>query len=160
MIPNESGWQPGHAPTARSLGMLDPMHEGPAAVIQGTLLWTADGEIPVEYLTPGDRVITRLGGLQRIAAIESLTAVVARVRVAAGALGKTLPDVPITLLATQAVRLGGRRTGPPRTVRAGDLVAERLAFDLGTGPAMIFHIHLAQADTLYAGGLELISAPT
>lgn len=27
----------------------------------GTLVFTADGEIPVEYLEPGDRIVTRAG---------------------------------------------------------------------------------------------------
>ncbi len=159
MTPYEFGWQPGHTPTARPAGLVDPVHQGPAAVIQGTRLWTADGEIPVEYLNPGDRVITRLGGMQRIAAIESLTAVVPLVRIMAGALSKTRPEAPITLLATQALRLGGRGGSGPRTLRAWDLVAEDRAFDLGPAPASLFHIHLPETDTLYAGGIELITGP-
>lgn len=37
----------------------DSMHNG--RLSEGTIIYTMDGALPVEYLVPGDRIITRSG---------------------------------------------------------------------------------------------------
>ena len=37
--------------------------QGPVGLVRGSLVWTADGALPVEYLVRGDKVVTRHGGL-------------------------------------------------------------------------------------------------
>ena len=36
------------------------MHAG---IVAGSIIFTAEGEIPVEYLSPGDKVVTRDSGM-------------------------------------------------------------------------------------------------
>lgn len=37
----------------------------------GTLIMTSDGEMPVEYLSPGDRIVTHDAGLVRLARVQA-----------------------------------------------------------------------------------------
>ena len=34
-----------------------------AGIVAGSIIFTAEGEIPVEYLSPGDKVVTRDSGM-------------------------------------------------------------------------------------------------
>ena len=36
------------------------MHAG---IVAGSIIFTSDGEIPVDYLSPGDKVVTRNAGM-------------------------------------------------------------------------------------------------
>lgn len=58
----------------------------------GTVVLTLRGEVAVEDLVAGDRVITRDNGAQPLRAVEAVAARVAPVRVAAGSLGHNRPD--------------------------------------------------------------------
>ena len=159
MIPYETGRLSGHAPATHPIGVLPPVPRGPAGLIQGTTLWTADGEIPVEFLSAGDRVITRRAGIQRLSAVETISAVLSQVRIAARALGDNVPEAPVLLPAEQTIFLGGPRGSKGAMIRAGDLVERGLAEDTGTGPATVFLLQLDQPDTLYASGLEVVTLP-
>ena len=57
----------------------------------GTVVLTLRGEVAVEELVPGDRVITRDAGAQTLRAVEAAAARVAPVRIAAGSLGHNRP---------------------------------------------------------------------
>ena len=61
-----------------------------AGLAQGTRVATPGGEVPVERLVRGDRVVTKAGPLRMIVA-EARSARVAPVRIAPGALGGGLP---------------------------------------------------------------------
>jgi hypothetical protein len=51
---------PANAPRKRlQIKDIIPTHTG--GITQGTRVLTADGDMPVEYLEPGDRIITRAG---------------------------------------------------------------------------------------------------
>lgn len=69
----------------------------------GTLVMTLDGALPVEHLSPGDRVITRAGALR----LRGITVTVAQdadiVAVAQGALGHDRPGRALMLPAAQPV---------------------------------------------------------
>ena len=52
-----------------------PAAEAPAGIVTGTRVLTLDGEMPVEFLTPGDRVITQgVGNLKQGSAIKPVPA--------------------------------------------------------------------------------------
>ena len=53
------GRQSGRA-TAR-LQVADLISSFDKGLVQGTVVMTADGALPVEYLEPGDRIVTRSG---------------------------------------------------------------------------------------------------
>jgi hypothetical protein len=68
----------------------------------GTVVMTAAGALPVEYLSPGDRVITR-AGLRRVVDVVVTQGMTDVVRIAASALGHGRPADDVTLAANQTV---------------------------------------------------------
>ena len=82
---------------------------------RGTVVMTAGGEVPVEALRPGDRLVTRERGT---VVLKSVTPVDGPVCViAAGSLGRARPDRDTVVAADQHIALPG---GDP-AARAGDL---------------------------------------
>lgn len=56
-------------------------------ILAGTGIYTADGVIPVEHLSPGDRIITRNNGISRLKQVRSGAVKLKPVVVKAGSLG-------------------------------------------------------------------------
>ncbi len=74
-------------------------------IAEGTTVLTLDGVLPVEFLTPGDRIVTR-GAIRRLKAVEmSLVRDVRLVRVAANVFGTGRPDAPVRLVPGQPILL-------------------------------------------------------
>lgn len=65
-------------------------HPCGTAVAQGAAVMTLDGLLPVEYLSPGDRVVTR-SGAARLRAVQTHLAQGPLIRLAPGGLGHELP---------------------------------------------------------------------
>lgn len=63
-----------------------------AGLGSGTVVLTLRGEVAVEDLVPGDKVVTRDTGAVPLRGVERFAARVAPVRVAAGSLGHTRPE--------------------------------------------------------------------
>jgi len=53
---------------------------------------TMDGEIPVEHLSVGDRIITRDSGMSVLRSVSSETVKMTPIRIKAGSLGHARPD--------------------------------------------------------------------
>ncbi len=68
----------------------------------GTVVMTADGALPVEYLCPGDRVVTR-SGLRRLAEVRVTVGLADIVRIAPLALGHGRPADTVVLSAATPV---------------------------------------------------------
>ncbi len=66
------------------------------AIAQGAGILTLDGLLPVEYLNPGDRIVTRAGAM-RLRAVHVSVAQVPLIRVAPSALGHDRPDQALLL---------------------------------------------------------------
>ncbi len=134
-----------------------------AGFAPGTLILTLDGEIPVEFLTPGDRVITRRG-------VRSLKAILrhilpegtARIKIAADALGGK-PEKDITLMPGQrmiirdwrARALWGTDIAAPQAARLVD--GEYITSEAG-GSQIMLSLYFGVPEVIYANGLELASA--
>ena len=130
----------------------------------GTTVRTLDGILPVEYLTPGDRIITR-DGAQRLASIEVTLVQNARViRITEGTLGIdqptgdmiVSPDQPILIRDWRAKAMFGTATAmaPAASLVDGDYIrAEVLA------EVRLYTLRFAGNAIIYAGGLELACAP-
>ncbi|WP_428925348.1 Hint domain-containing protein [Marinibacterium sp. SX1] len=138
-----------------------PERIGPAGLPVGTQIWTSDGILPVEYLSTGDRIVTRDGGYSRLTRLDTVATVVPMVRIAARALGPQRPDTDLILQASQAVLLRDKvardLTGRDRHVcTAGDLAEAGLADGLGAFPVTLMVLHLRRQDVIYAAGLDVV----
>jgi hypothetical protein len=66
-------------------------------MLAGTPVLSLDGPLPVEYLAPGDRVVTRMGAA-RILSVEVTVIQHARVvRIGPDALGASRPEASVTV---------------------------------------------------------------
>lgn len=144
----------------------DPVQaqSSPAGVMPGCILLTLDGEMPVEHLLPGDRVITRDTGTAVLRAIRKHRITTRAVRILAGSLGDTRPDRDVILPAAQQIlvrdwradALFGARCA---LARAGALVDGEFIQALGPRDMTLFELEFDAPHILYADGLELAFEP-
>jgi len=131
-----------------------------AGFISGTVLLTRDGEIPVEFLSPGDRIITRDAGMVRLENIRHRRTLTRAISFAAGSLGHTRPDQDLVLPPEQMVLIRDWRaqalSGVKQAmVRADTLVDGEFVQNLGLQKMLLHQLHFASPHVVYAGGLEL-----
>ena len=146
------------APFSRSSGGAGvPPTQG---MLAGTMVRTLDGLLPVDFLTPGDRIVTRAGA-RRLTSIS----VVARkqvdlVRVKASTMGHDRPDQDILLSPGQPVIIRDWRA----QVLYGAPVAAIPAARLADGEFVCVEVHrnvrlytlrFDEDEVIYAEGLEL-----
>ncbi|WP_299041033.1 Hint domain-containing protein [uncultured Tateyamaria sp.] len=154
MKPNTVGRETGNMmPPLR----IDIAHVG---LVSGTLLLTADGEIPVEYLSPGDKIITRNAGLVRLTAIQSYRTTDEAVKIAAGSLGDTKPSHHIIIPAAQLVlvrdwRARALRGAAQAVMPAGCLIDDEFITSLGPREMTLVRLGFEAPHVVYADGLEL-----
>lgn len=129
-------------------------------VLLGTGVLTLEGEIPVEYLTPGDRVVTRSGAraLRRIRATRRAGAVV--VRMTPGAIAPGAPDQDVLLGTDQKLRLADWRAkamfgAREVMVEVGRMVDGQLIRHERLAEARIFTLEFDAEETIYADGVEI-----
>lgn len=129
-------------------------------MLAGTAVMTLEGALPVDYLEPGDRVLTRKGS-RRIARVEVTVMRHARmVHIAPDTLGVGKPQDSVTLCAAQGILLRDWRAKalygaaqavvPAQRLIDGDYIrAETL------DEARIYTLLFETPEVIYAGGLEL-----
>jgi hypothetical protein len=132
-------------------------------LVAGTILLTADGEIPVEYLSPGDRIITRNAGMVALAAVRSVRSMAEAVAIAAGSLGHKRPHHNVMLPAAQMVlvrdwRAKALRGATQAVVPAGCLIDDEFITALGPREMTLVRLGFEAPHVVYADGLE-ISVP-
>ena len=127
---------------------------------EGTSVLTLDGALPVEYLTPGDRILTR-GGVRRLKSIEMTRVAHARmVRISADVLGTGRPEAEVLVVAGQPLLIRDWRAKalygaaqvlvPAAKLADGEYIRAEVMRE-----ARIFTLKLDAAAVIYAGGLEL-----
>ena len=130
----------------------------------GTTVLTLDGILPVEFLSPGDRIVTR-DGAQRLASIEVTVVQNARViRISEGTLGIdrpegdmiVSPDQPIMIRDWRAKAMFGKQTA---MVPAASLVDGAYIRAEVLPQVRFYTLRFANDAVIYAGGLELACAP-
>lgn len=143
------GWPPGACEPALAGGMA-----------AGSLVLTLDGALPVEHLTPGDRIVTRRGlrSLRHVAARRVTPALL--VRVPAGTLGHDRPERPLWLAADQPVVVTDWRAraifgAPVVAVPVGRLADGVLLQRERAAEARLFTLHFDRPETVYAEGVQL-----
>ncbi|SPH17605.1 hypothetical protein DEA8626_01128 [Defluviimonas aquaemixtae] len=145
--------------TAPGAGRTD----GTRGIAAGTIVLTLEGAFPVEFLVPGDRVITRTGlCILRDIKVHRYSGPAIRLR--AGALGHDRPDqdlllpdeTPIVLRDWRARALFGAPevVVPIRRVADGEFVAPTTVLSM-----RVFDLRFDTAEVVYAEGLELVCEP-
>ncbi len=147
-------------PTARAGGKT---HACEAGLAPGTTVLTLDGEIPVEFLNPGDRIITRRG-VRKLKAVmrHNLPEGTPRVVISADALGGK-PATDVTLMPGQRIlvrdwraqALWGKDVAAPQVQR---LVDGKFIRSETKGRQIMLSLYFGAPEVLYADGLELASA--
>lgn len=130
----------------------------------GTPILTMEGVFPVEYLSPGDRIITRTGA-RRLRAVE-VTALndVEMVLISHDILGQGRPNTDLIVHPGQPVLIRDWRAkalygATQAMVAAARLVdGEYIRFER-IAQMRLFTLRLEGEAVIYAGGLELICLP-
>lgn len=139
-------------------------HRAPAAtwngLLMGTSVVTLDGDLPVEFLEIGDRILTR-DGAKTLVSIEIAVLTNARmVRIEASTLDRERPEEDVLVPATQKILVRDWRAmafaGTPQAL----IPASRLSdgeFIRGEilEAARIYALGFDEDVVIYAGGLEL-----
>ena len=128
----------------------------PACFCRGTLIWTESGEVAVEDLEIGDRVVTLSGALRRVKWIGrrayggrfvAANRAVLPIRVAAGALAAGVPARDLFLSPEHALYIDGA------LVPAGLLVNRMTIRQVeSVGRLEYFHLELERHDVILAEG--------
>ena len=139
---------------------FSPANQKTGGLVAGTRVMTMDGELPVEYLTPGDRILTRSGARKLVAVSVRVERDMAMVRIGAGALGFDRPIeetlVPLhQLILIRDWRAQALYGAPQALVAAGRLADGRFISEETVSEARVFTLEFAEDVVIYAGRLEL-----
>ena len=134
-----------------------------SGLLTGAVMLTLDGEIPVEFLSVGDKIITRDTGIAKVEHIQRAVRSVHTIALAAGSLGHTRPERDALLAADQMCLIRDWRAQAlfnvdRALVAARSLVDGEFITDLGVKEQTIFQIFCDSPHILYADGLELGTA--
>ncbi|MDQ7070980.1 MAG: Hint domain-containing protein [Rhodobacterales bacterium] len=134
----------------------------PQGLVAGSIILTLDGEVAVEDITVGARVITRDSGmaLVRRVAVRQLRCDVVRIK--AGSLGHTRPDRDVTVMAGQKILVRDWRakavfSRKTALVAARDLVDGEFVTLQNGRFITVFEIEFDAEHILYADGVEVAS---
>lgn len=131
-----------------------------AGLTVGTLVMTLLGEVAVEHLTPGDRVISRSMGTAVLRGVHAQQAEVAMIRILAGSLGHTRPGRDLTLGPDTLVHIRDWRAqalyGKPAVlIPARRLVDGEFVATQDKGPSTLYTLTFDRPQVIYADGLEI-----
>lgn len=133
------------------------------ALARQTVVLTLDGALPVEYLSAGDRVITRDSGMAVLRRVNMRSRATHSVQFQAGSLGHDRPDSDTILPASQQVLIRDWRAealfgAKHALVPALRLVDGEFVRDLGSQKLDFFELIFDAPHIIYADGLEIASA--
>ena len=119
-----------------------------------------DGELPVEFLSPGDRIITRAGMRQLVAVSVRKHQTVDMVRIGTGTLGFDRPCVETLVPLHQMILIRDWRAqalygAPQALVAAGRLADGKMIRIETVADVRIFTLSFETDVVIYASGLEL-----
>lgn len=135
-----------------------------SGLIQGAIILTLDGELPVEYLQPGDRVVTRDVGMARIRNIVCRQIRIRPLILKPGTLGQSRPAEDIMMLPGQHVLLRDWRAKAfgaedETLVTLSQLVDGAFIFQCKERMTLrVFDLQFDAPHILYADGVETASA--
>lgn len=134
-----------------------------SGVCAGTTIMTLDGEMPVEHLSAGDRVITRDSGMAILRGITAETVKVAPIRIKAGSLGHTRPDRDMIVAPGAKLHIRDWRAEalfgtPAAIVEAMRLVDGEFLAVQDLREMTVYTLTFDRQHILYADGIEMASA--
>ncbi|MGL4238307.1 Hint domain-containing protein [Tabrizicola sp.] len=145
-------------PFSRSAGGTEvPVAPGLRA---GTIVRTLDGLLPVEFLAPGDRIVTRAGARRLVSISVAARKQVDLVRIRASTMGHDRPDQDLFVSPDQPVIIRDWRAKALYNVDVAAIPASRLA----DGEFIVLETHrnvklftlcFDDDEVIYAEGLEL-----
>lgn len=135
----------------------EPVSSG---ILAGTLVRTLDGILPVEFLEPGDRVITRTGARKVGSISVSRRRMLRMIRITASTLGHDRPEhdllvapgQPVVIRDWRALTLFGK---PVAVVPAQRLVDGKFVVSEVVPDAVLFTLRFAEDEVIWAEGLEI-----
>lgn len=126
----------------------------------GTTVLTLDGEMAVESLRSGARVITRDSGMAVLQGVDKIRAVITPIKIKAGSLGHTRPDrdtqvpdtTPIHIRDWRAPALYGTANAmvPAVELTDGEFITKQAETEV-----RIVTLTFARPHVIYADGLEI-----
>jgi hypothetical protein len=160
MKPNTVGRVGGQFPQT---GQYSPYATLDTGLVQGSVLLTLDGEIPAEFVSVGDKLITRDSGISKVVHIQRTTRMVRTIAVAAGSLGHNRPERDALLAGDQMMLIRDWRAravfnAERALVAARALVDGEFITDLGEQEQTLIQIFCDSPHIIYADGLELGTA--
>jgi hypothetical protein len=160
MKPNTAGRVGGET---SQTGRYAPYASRDTGLLQGTTLLTLEGEMPVEFIGVGDKLITRDSGIARVEHIQRTKRMVHTVAVAAGSLGHKRPERDAILAGDQMCLIRDWRaqalfSADRALVAARTLVDGEFIRDLGMQEHTLIQIFCDGPHILYAEGLEVSTA--
>jgi hypothetical protein len=133
-----------------------------SGICAGTTIMTLDGEMPIEHLSVGDRVITRDSGMSAVKAIKTTTAQMQPIRIKAGSLGHTRPDRDMMVTARAKLHIRDWRAEALFGKASASVSAERLIdgeflATAGVREMTVYHIEFDREHIIYADGIEMVA---
>jgi hypothetical protein len=131
------------------------------SLVAGTPVLTLDGELPVQYLAPGDRVVTRTGATEILTVEVDVLYAAQMIRIAPAALNHGRPDCELFLSPAQPLALpeatGRTPAAPGCMVAAETLAGQDFIRAEQVAEVRVFRLHFAEEQVVYAAGVELLS---
>lgn len=129
-------------------------------LLAGTQVRTLDGLLPVEFLAPGDRIVTRAGSRLLASVSVRRRRGLDLIRIRATTLGHDRPEHDLLLAPDQPVVIRDWRARALYGVDVAAIPAQRLAdgeFILREpfAEALLFTLRFAEKEVIYAEGLEI-----
>ena len=146
-----------HQPTTDH-GTSQPLLSG---MLVGTKVRTLEGTLPVEYLEPGDRIVTRAGARRLVGVSVLVLANADLVRIRASSLGHDRPDQDLLVSPIQPVVIRDWRARALYGTSVAIIPATRLVdgeFVLAESlpSARLFSLHFQDHEVIYAEGLQIV----
>jgi hypothetical protein len=131
-----------------------------AGLCAGTTILTLDGELPVEHLSVGDRVISRTSGTAVLRDIIVTEMMMTPIRIKAGSLGHTRPDRDMIVSPDAQLHIRDWRAEalfgtPTAMVPASRLIDGEFVAEETTRVMTLFRLVFDRAQIIYADGMEI-----
>lgn len=130
----------------------------------GTMVMTLAGDMPVEYLSVGDRIITR-SGARVVRAVHSTVLPTAKlIYISASALGVEQPEEDMRVAPDQGIHIRDWRAKALKGVAQAVIAAKDLAdgeyirMETAVG-ASFYSLEFDAPEVIYANGVEVTCAP-
>jgi hypothetical protein len=131
-----------------------------SGIVAGSIIFTTEEEIPVEYLSPGHKVVTRDSGAVTLLFTSVHRISAQAVTTKAGSVEHTRPDHNVIIPAEQNILVRGWRArsmfGKAQTiVQAEDLIDGEFITDMGARDLHLMHLTFGKQHVIYADGLKI-----